>query len=81
MLAPLISSWLGRRSHRQPEYPHERPRSPAPMLCSLSSKVLAPSLVQLSSDAKCSAISGKHGFLQPSRGHGEGGECLPPSWA
>ena len=81
MLAPFISSWLDRRSPRQPEYPHERPHSPTPTLCSLSSKVLAPSLVQLSSDAKSPAVSGKLCSLQPSSwGHGEVGEGVshPP---
>ena len=78
MLAPFISSWLDRRSPRQPEYPHERPHSPTPMLWSLSSKVLAPSLVQLSSDAKRPAVSGKLGSLQPSSwGHGEAGRVSP----
>lgn len=48
------------------------------MPCGLSGKVLAPSLVQLSSEAKSPAISGKHGSLQPSSwGHGEG-VAYPP---
>lgn len=52
MLAPFISSWLDRGLPGSLSI-LERPHSPpTPMLCSLSSKVLAPSLVQLSSDAK-----------------------------
>lgn len=48
------------------------------MLCSLSSEGLATSLVQLSIDANSSAISGKHGSLQPgSQGH-QGGVSHPP---